>query len=115
MLPPSAARSARHRRRTGRFRRISTGFSRVEVGLVLAEGVANQKDTAAGARGKGGLGNRRKAAIEPPQLGARGRAVSLRKGGEGLVELRVQAKLGPGAAEADDRAADRQSRQEPSG
>src|SRR5580692_3754423 len=107
MLPPSAARSARHRRRTGRFRRTSTRFSRVEVGLVLAEGVANQKDTAAGARGKGslgaGIGNRRKAAIESPQLGACSRAVSLRKGGECQVELGVQAKSGAGAAQVDDR------------
>src|SRR5580704_6158799 len=98
MRSPSAARSARRRRRTGRFRRISTRFSRVEIDTVLAEDFANQKDTAASAHGKGGLragvGNGRKAAIEPPQLGARGRAVSLRKGSERRVELRVQAKLG---------------------
>jgi hypothetical protein len=51
--------------------------------LVLAERVANQKDTAARAHGKGslraGIGNGRKAAIEPPQLGACGSAVSLHR------------------------------------
>jgi hypothetical protein len=84
--------------------------------LVLAKGVANQKDTASGARGKGslraGVGNGRKAAIEPSQLGACGRAVSLGKGSESHVELRVQAKLGSGAAKVDDRDADRQRRHE---
>src|ERR1700756_3253245 len=112
MLPPSAGRSVRRRRRTGRFQRTSTRFSCLEVDSVLAEGVANQKDTAASARGKGslriGFGNRREAVIEPLQLGACGRAASLRKGNEGRVELRLQAKLGAGSAKLDDRGADRQ-------
>ena len=83
---------------------------------MLSESIANEKDTAAGARGRGTLpawvGDRGKTAIELAKLGACGRTASLRKGNECPVELGAQAELRRDAAKVQDRGADRQRRHE---
>src|SRR5712664_1485337 len=114
MLLPLAGRSARRRHRTGRSRRTSTRFSPIEVGAMLSESVANEKDSAAGACGAGRLPacvrDRGKTAIELAELGAGGCSESLGKGNECPVELGTQAKLRRNAAKVQDRGADRQRR-----
>ena len=69
---------------------------------MLSESVANEKDTAAGAGGKGSLraspGDGGKTAIELAKRGARSRTVSLRKGCKCQVELGAHAELGRHAA-----------------
>src|SRR4051812_30848051 len=81
---------------------------------MLSESVANEKDSAAGACGKGRLPacvrDRGKTAIELAELGARGCSESLGKGYECQVELGAQAELRCNAAKVQDRGADRQRR-----
>ena len=86
---------------------------------MLGERLGDDKDAAACPK-RGGcrrlpVGWRGEPAIEMPQPCDRARAVSVREGGERRIERSRHAEVRRGMAKMDDRAADRQGRQQPRG